>query len=144
MAQGEVVFCVVDSASPELAKLGADFKQVLMPDIVAPTVNLNGTGARQLIEGYTETLWKLREARDALAQITPHGRDYQTVASTFMDVASRQHAHRMKMLNRISMEIEQIALAVQDQDQVRAESRAQQVFPVRPGITGTQRNKGSR
>lgn len=119
MADNEVVFMVIDKDSVQRGNARI-FTELLMPDVVAPTVNLNGTHITNLMEGYRDALTALNVATDMLAKTAPHGRDYQTRPASVMDAAVRQHAHRMRMLRRLHAEIEQIALEVQDQGEVRA------------------------
>jgi hypothetical protein len=84
-------------------------------EIIVPVVNLNGTSAERLLEGYREALDALRAARSAMHMISPHGRDYQTEERTVYMEAADQHQSRLRALDQMYQEIELIALAVQDQ-----------------------------
>lgn len=46
--------------------------------LIIPVVNLNGTSRESLVEDHRKALDALKVAFDALSDIAPHGRDYQT------------------------------------------------------------------
>lgn len=84
-------------------------------NLIAPTVNLNGSNADRLIEDYIEVMNAIRLAEDLLAGIAPHGRDYQTVPVQEYPLAREQHRRRMVFLASVRADLELIALAVQEQ-----------------------------
>lgn len=49
------------------------------PTFPMPRINLNGTSKKQLREEYMEAYLALQRARDALAGITIHDRDYHMI-----------------------------------------------------------------
>ena len=84
-------------------------------EVIVPVVNSNGKSAEALIEEYSAVLHALDKTIDAMKQITPHGRDYQTEPREVYDEAVDQHRARMGLLAIMHKEIEGIALAVYDQ-----------------------------
>jgi hypothetical protein len=88
-------------------------------EVIVPVVNLNGTSAEKLMEGYREALDALRTAISYMPSIEPHGRDYQTEERTVFSEAADQHRSRVKALEGVYQDIELIALAVQDQQHAR-------------------------
>jgi flavin-binding protein dodecin len=76
-----------------------------MPDVVFPTVNLNGTSKESLENGYWTALSHVQETIHKLRLCTPHGRDYQTVPETEYRKAQKQHENWMKMLDKIENDL---------------------------------------
>jgi hypothetical protein len=74
-----------------------------------PTVHLNGTSRKELLEQLTEALERLRRAEGALMAAAPNGRDYYTQGNMKIVEASAQHSLRMKALKVIYAELEEIA-----------------------------------
>jgi hypothetical protein len=56
-----------------------------------PTVNLNGTAKGDLLSGVRDILVKLREARDAMAEHSPHPRDYQLKPESYKKATAEFH-----------------------------------------------------
>jgi hypothetical protein len=83
-------------------------------DPVAPTLNLNGSTKRDLMNDHLIALEALRTARLALVAMAPHGRDYP--ASGKWDEAVRQHRERLAVLMKLENEITRIAELVHDQN----------------------------
>lgn len=77
-----------------------------------PTVNINGTDRQQLLDGYMKARRALREAQEAVAEIAPHGRDYQTVAGHIYEEARSEHIERMRKLADVAFDLEQLAMHV--------------------------------
>lgn len=84
-------------------------------NLIAPTINLNGSNADRLIEDYINVMDAIRHAQELLAGIAPHGRDYQTAPVQEYPMAREQHHRRMTFLDAIRSDLELIALAVQEQ-----------------------------
>lgn len=49
-----------------------------MKNLVTPIVNRNGSSYKGLVAENKDLVYKLREVREAINSIMPHGRDYQT------------------------------------------------------------------
>lgn len=69
-----------------------------------PTLHLNGSGKRNLADGYMQARDALEAARAALRQTAPNGRDYYPVPGS-MDAAVREHWDRLRRLETIEAEI---------------------------------------
>lgn len=84
------------------------------PDVIAPTVHLNGSGADNLTNDRLAVLDALADAMTALRAMAPNGRDYYTATNPneAWKQALAQHADREKQLNylidSITSEIEAI------------------------------------
>lgn len=73
-------------------------------EIVCPIVHLNGTSEEELIELRSNFLQKLREAREALSEMSPNGRDYYPVDGLFQK-AMEQHRKRDAVLEQLMSDI---------------------------------------
>lgn len=86
-----------------------------MATLITPQLNINGSSARDLIDPRQQA-WKLiDDVVEALAQVTPNGRDYpgNAVACT----ADRElHYDRIKALRELQGWLLAEALAIQDQE----------------------------
>ena len=80
-----------------------------------PTVHLNGTSKQDLLDGYMNAASALRNAIEALAKAGPNGRDYYVVNSREFDTARIEHAARLKKVNEVLAEVEQIMENIADQ-----------------------------
>lgn len=70
-----------------------------------PVINLNGTSAVSIKDGYDKAHSKLNSALDALYRIAPHGRDYQTVSHAHFMLACEQHEARIIKVRDLMKEI---------------------------------------
>ena len=87
-----------------------------LPDLVPPKLNLNGTSKEELLFSYTVVLRTLREVDKAMADATPHGRDYQTHSNPDAAINARRAWNvRRALLKLISDEIEHAAEMVAGQ-----------------------------
>jgi len=82
---------------------------------ITPTIHLNGTSKADLLEGYLDVLAAGRDLREALCKAAPNGRDYYPQGTQAYTDAAADHMARLKRLESIIKEIEQIATAVSDQ-----------------------------
>ncbi|MFO0190301.1 MAG: hypothetical protein ACK54F_03525 [Planctomycetia bacterium] len=85
------------------------------PALVTPTINMNGTDARDLMDALDNAMLSLHDASKALSKCSPHGRDYHMQGPDAIAIAIRQHISRMQRLADISTELMTISLAVADQ-----------------------------
>lgn len=95
--------------------------------VTAPVLNINGASADMLLEGYEKAYRVLRELLGAMGDITPHGRDYQTVDKEVYDRAREEHVARIVALHKIEREIIELAQAVQKQQAEREKIRSHSV-----------------
>ena len=82
---------------------------------IFPTVHLNGTNGNVLLQEYVAAMDAIRQAANALANVTVHGRDYYTQAAGAYATAREEHHTRLKALEDMQSELEEIALKVQEQ-----------------------------
>jgi hypothetical protein len=76
--------------------------------LVTPQISINGTNPRNLVEDYSRARSALMEAVRALQEASPNGRDYQRDPTEF-EAARRQHADRIKRLESVRHELEELA-----------------------------------
>jgi aspartate/methionine/tyrosine aminotransferase len=86
-----------------------------------PTIHLNGTSKKDLLDGYKAAYLAVGEALDKLQQTVPHGRDYyvQGSASSIQE-AIAEHVVRWTKLDDVRKELLEIAIAIQDQGKDRS------------------------
>ena len=83
----------------------------------APRVHLNGSGKKNLMDGYGDALHALNKAHKALCQTAPHMRDYyvQPDSDLRFKWAQENHIARLKRLEDTIAEIEALGIAVINQ-----------------------------
>lgn len=85
----------------------------------APLVHLNGTGRQSLIDEVRDAVNALHAARDAVATMTVHGRDFYPVGMEHFDAYRSQHRDRLARLEDVQEELEAIWHYLNDAVQVR-------------------------
>lgn len=80
--------------------------------LTVPTVHLNGTSRKELVRALTEAHAAILEAQKKLAETAPHGRDYYVQSAYAITDAIEEHCERMKKLQDVKVELEQIAEAL--------------------------------
>jgi hypothetical protein len=88
--------------------------QHIPPQPAAPTISLNGTEAQFLFDANRAVVDHLYDAKQAMRNITPHGRDYIGHPEEF-ERARHEHKQRLLDLERIILELDLIALTIQRQ-----------------------------
>jgi hypothetical protein len=83
--------------------------------IAIPTIHLNGTSKRELLDQYIAAIRALRSATEIMARGGPHGRDYYVQGPDAINVAIAQHKVRLQKVHAVADELEGIALEVQKQ-----------------------------
>lgn len=83
--------------------------------LICPTVHLNGTSRESLMDQYRAAYRAVQDALKALANASPHGRDYYVQEDGAYNRAAREHNERCEKLRIVSDELLEIALAIQDQ-----------------------------
>jgi hypothetical protein len=107
-------------SSTDWAAHAAANERTVMP--VAPTINLNGTGADDLIQQLREAIDAVDSAQEALHKATPHGRDYQVGPARY-EVARAEHVLRLTKLEEVSTELRVIFANVYQQQSEREARR---------------------
>lgn len=77
--------------------------------LIKPTINLNGTNAKDLLDQQLNAIWALRTAISTLQDASPNGRDYQTMPRGTIDLAVAGHRERLARLESVMTELEEIA-----------------------------------
>lgn len=80
-----------------------------------PQVNLNGSPGGRLVEQQVKVLNALYRLEEALAEASPHGRDYQTLPEGAYQQARDAWAERRMLAQDLRHEIEAHALKIQEQ-----------------------------
>lgn len=79
-----------------------------------PTIHLNGTARSDLLNGYLQARAALVFARRTLCDTAPNGRDYYPQGDGAIGRALTQHAARLKAIDAIIDEIEEIATKISE------------------------------
>lgn len=78
-----------------------------LEELTIPDVHMNGTSKGGLTGPLYDAYAAVQQARDALCQTGPNGRDYYTRPGT-MDRAVRDHSRRVKTLTDLMEEVDHI------------------------------------
>jgi glucokinase len=86
-----------------------------------PVVNLNGSSKESLLNDYLAIMRALEAANKAMAEATPHGRDFQTVPNgDWVGQKAREAFHERRALIRaMHAEFEAVAVAISEQNDNR-------------------------
>ncbi len=84
-----------------------------------PTIHLNGTSAKDLLEQYRAAMEAISAAGDALAKCGPNGRDYYPQGPEAVGKAIDEHRSRRQRLEAIYDEITELAIHCADAAQDR-------------------------
>lgn len=76
-----------------------------MSAIALPTVHLNGTSKKELVEQLMTAHTALGEAYSALQAAAPNGRDYYPQGPGAIQLALREHGERLQALQKIRDEL---------------------------------------
>lgn len=76
-------------------------------NVMAPTVHLNGTSGEALRREVTAVIDPLRQAVEAIKEMTIHGRDYyiQNDSANNLQIAEEQARERFRKLNEVLDEL---------------------------------------
>ncbi len=84
---------------------------------IIPIVNINGTSKTELIQGRCDAASAVRAALAAIAQQSPHPRDWQTDESLGGYQEARSiHYNRLRLLNQLHDDLEAEAIAIDEQN----------------------------
>ena len=86
-----------------------------MPEIVIPTVHLNGTSSHDLIAQLHEAARALSKAADALAKAAPNARDYYPQGEGVFEKAAAAYRDRIARIKSCYTEVSAIHEAVEEQ-----------------------------
>ena len=82
--------------------------------MMLPTIHMNGTSARALLEGYCNAISAIYDALDVLARAAPNGRDYYPQGPDACATADREHDARKRALIGVLHELQTLADHVED------------------------------
>jgi hypothetical protein len=80
-----------------------------------PHIHLNGTAAASLFDAYVDAMEAANKLERALEATHPNGRDYYPISEGAISVATAEHVERLKAVRKIFIEMEALALYVQEQ-----------------------------
>ena len=83
--------------------------------MIAPVLNLNGTSTTTLLSEYVQAAHAVRQAINAVQNITVHGRDFQTAEPGLYAKARDEQVERLRKLESVLDEIQQLQEAVYEQ-----------------------------
>ena len=84
--------------------------------MIKPCFNVNGSSPRAYRDDACKALELLQDARKALGEIAPHGRDYQTLpdGAQQLALALMEHRSRIASIEEVEREIEALAMHAAD------------------------------
>ena len=82
--------------------------------MILPTIHLNGTHPRDLLQDVLDALTAIREAIRALDKTAPNGRDYYPQGGDALGLAFGEYLLRRDSLCNVLKELEQIAEYLSD------------------------------
>lgn len=85
-----------------------------------PTIHLNGTSARELVDQIETAMGALQTAITALGETAPNGRDYYPQGPTAIGEAGREHQARIDRLQGVRQELEALYAGIDEQVTARA------------------------
>jgi hypothetical protein len=85
-----------------------------------PLIHMNGTSFEELIGQLTSAASAVRAALRAVENAAPNQRDYYPLGQDAWSTAQREHASRLSRLNAVRDELENLALALDEQHEERA------------------------
>ncbi len=78
-----------------------------------PTININGTSSKELLDGFRKAHRAVSDAMNALNEAAPNGRDYYPQGPDALREAQQEHRARLEKLQSVKTELQEIALTVQ-------------------------------
>jgi len=79
-----------------------------------PTIHSNGTSQEALIDALCDASSAIDKAYAALKKTAPNGRDYYPQGAPAMDKAVAEHNNRMKRLDAIKAEIDELTIKIDE------------------------------
>jgi hypothetical protein len=79
-----------------------------------PTIHMNGTSKRQLVEQLTDVSVRLDVAYEAMKKAAPNGRDYYPQGPEAMDRALVEFAKRLKAIDAVKEDIDAFINAIDE------------------------------
>lgn len=89
------------------------------PNVIAPTIHLNGTSGADLIDQNREVFDALQIVLKKMREATPHGRDYYVQGPEAYATARREFEARYAQVQLVADTYEEILIQVLDQQNER-------------------------
>lgn len=86
---------------------------LLAVDLAVPTIHLNGTSKKALIEDLEKAVHALRAAVKAVAEASPNARDYYLQGHGAFPRATKEHASRLERVQSVEKELMTIWEAIE-------------------------------
>lgn len=80
--------------------------------LTIPTVHLNGSGGKSLLDGYLKAMGAISHAIRACQETAPHGRDYYVQSGHTLCQAMEEHVSRLATLQSIKNELNTLAVGI--------------------------------
>jgi hypothetical protein len=77
--------------------------------MMLPTIHMNGTSGRALLEGYCDAISAVHAALEALARVAPHSRDYYPQGPDACSTANLEHEDRKRALVSVLNDLQALA-----------------------------------
>jgi hypothetical protein len=84
-------------------------------NITTPTIHINGTGYKDLWNGYEQAYDAVRAAQEAIRKIGFNARDYYVQSSAAYSKAREERIEQYKKLNEVEEYLLQHLMAIQEQ-----------------------------
>ena len=78
-----------------------------------PTIHMNGTSKKELLEALEAAYMAIGEAKNALRLTSPNGRDYYPQSPDAINKAQDEHFDRMSRLTSVQNEMAELAEGIQ-------------------------------
>lgn len=88
-----------------------------------PTIHVDGSSPDILLEDLSTAMNAIREARMILDSISPNARDYYPQGETAINEAVAEHLDRIKRLNSVLTELEEMSQYIVDEMDKRIAAR---------------------
>lgn len=82
--------------------------------MMVPTIHLNGTGRKSLLDDANAALDAVRRAVEQVSMVYPNGRDYYPQGDRAIDRALAEHNDRVERLQSVLVELADLRDAISD------------------------------
>ena len=82
--------------------------------MIVPTIHLNGTSGKALLEQVTDARFQALKLVDALVSMAPNGRDYYPQGQTALKQAQGENNNRIAMVKSVCDELAVLAGKIAD------------------------------
>jgi hypothetical protein len=86
--------------------------------MIHPTVHLNGTSKKELLNQWRAIYLALATARDTLRESGPNGRDYYPQGPDAIRTAETEHCERLAKIESVMEDLDELSLRVAFPDSI--------------------------